>query len=202
LFVPDRFPVFNLLVDEGRYYGFPVFGVPGFKVGLYHHLEETVDPDEMDRECYPRDEDLLREFTERYFPDAAGPTMTLKACMFTNTRDNHFIIDFYPGYPQVSFSAGFSGHGFKFASVIGEILADLAERGMSRHNIELFRLDRFTGRSGVDERQRLTSPHQLPRRTRPGIARRFASQSRGETWDDSQVSTIAEEEKGAIKPFW
>jgi sarcosine oxidase len=145
LFAPDRFPVFNLLVPEGRYYGFPVFGVPGFKFGKYHHLEEQGPPEILSREPTWEDEEVLREFAARYFPWGAGPTTTLKACMFTNTPDKHFIIDLHPQYPQVSFAAGFSGHGYKFASVIGEIMADLAERGQCRHNIGLFSVGRYTG---------------------------------------------------------
>ena len=142
-FRTDNFPVFNLLVDEGRFYGFPVFGVPGFKFGKYHHLEEKVDPETVDREVYDRDEDMLRGFAERYFPDGAGPTMNLQTCMFTNTPDNHFVMDLHPDYPQVSFASPCSGHGFKFASVIGEIMADLAEKGMTRHPIGLFQLERL-----------------------------------------------------------
>jgi sarcosine oxidase len=143
LFQPSTFPVFNCLVDEGRFYGFPVHGVPGFKFGKYHHFEEVVDPDYADRESHRRDEEMLRRFAARYFPDGAGPTMTLKACLFTNTPDGHFVIDLVPGYPQVVVASPCSGHGFKFASVIGEILADLAQRGYSRHDISLFQMDRF-----------------------------------------------------------
>jgi sarcosine oxidase len=142
-FQPDQFPVFNLVVDEGRYYGFPVFGVPGFKFGRYHHRDERVDPETIDRDGRPVDEALLRAFAERYFPDGAGPTMALKVCMFTNTPDEHFLIDRHPEFPQVSFGAGFSGHGFKFCSVVGEILADLATTGSTGHDISLFRLARF-----------------------------------------------------------
>lgn len=145
----DRFPVFNLLVEEGRYYGFPVHGVPGFKVGKYHHFQEHMDADHLERQPRDEDEQMLRAFTDRYFPHASGPTMTLKACMFTNTPDSHFIIDSYPGCPQVSFAAGFSGHGYKFASVIGEILGDLASSGRTRHPIDLFRLDRFANHRSV-----------------------------------------------------
>lgn len=148
-FGQDRFPVFNLLVEEGRYYGFPVHGVPGFKVGKYHHFQEHMDADHMERQPRAEDEQMLRAFTDRYFPQASGPTMTLKACMFTNTPDSYFIIDSYPGYPQVSFAAGFSGHGYKFASVIGEILGDLAISGRTRHPIDLFRLDRFANHRSV-----------------------------------------------------
>jgi sarcosine oxidase len=145
LFTPERFPVFNLMVPEGRYYGFPVHDVPGFKIGLYHHLEERVDPDDFHREATLADEAPLRGATARYFPAANGQTMALRTCMFTNTPDEHFILDLLPEYPQVVVASPCSGHGFKFASVIGEILADLVELGDTRHDIALLRLSRFAG---------------------------------------------------------
>jgi sarcosine oxidase len=143
LFEPDQFPVFLIDVEEGSYYGFPVHDVPGFKFGRYHHLEEPMDPSNTDRSVRPDDESLLRAFAERYFPDGAGPTAMLKACIFTNSPDEHFVLDTLGGSPQVSVFAGESGHGYKFASVIGEILADLATEGSTRHGIGLFRIDRF-----------------------------------------------------------
>lgn len=143
LFAPDTFPVFNLTVDEGRYYGFPVFGIPGFKVGRYHHLNENIDPDSMDREPNDRDEAILRDFTNRYFPAASGPVMTMKSCIFTNTPDEHFIIHRLPGAANVIVASPCSGHGFKFCSVIGEIIADLTIEGATAHDISLFSLDRF-----------------------------------------------------------
>src|SRR5262249_32214790 len=85
LFQPDRFPVFNLQVEEGRYYGFPIFSVPGFKFGRYHHLEQATEADAVDRECHPQDEEILRAFADKYFPAGNGPTMALKTCMFTNS---------------------------------------------------------------------------------------------------------------------
>ena len=138
-----HFPVFYLTVDEGPFYGFSVFGVPGFKVGRYHHLEQPADPDNLDRDVAGRDEAVLRESTAKYFPEASGPTMSLKVCMFTNSPDEHFILDVLEDYPQVAVAAGFSGHGFKFCSVVGEIMADLATQGSTRHDIEMFRLRRF-----------------------------------------------------------
>ncbi len=96
LFTPDRFPVFNLQVEEGRYYGFPVYEVPGFKFGRYHHRGETMPAEAMRREVDAEDEALLRGFGERYFPDGTGATMALRACMFTNTPDEHFILDRHP----------------------------------------------------------------------------------------------------------
>lgn len=170
-FRPEVFPVFNLLVDEGRFYGFPVYGVPGFKFGKYHHLQETVDPDTLDREVHPRDERLLREFAERYFPGGCGPTMDLQTCMFTNTPDNHFVIDRHPECEQVVIASPCSGHGFKFASVIGEIVADLVEIGLTRHDISLFRLDRLrpsvrrtapAGARALDGRARSLRPEIRP----------------------------------------
>ena len=145
-FAVGAFPVFILDVPEGRFYGFPEYGIPGFKVGLYHHRGQVVDPDAWDRaHLEPEDEAALRAGTSRYFPDADGPALTLKACLFTNTPDEHFIIDRLPGTPQVVVVSPCSGHGFKFASVVGEIAADLALDGGTRHDIDMFRIDRFTG---------------------------------------------------------
>jgi sarcosine oxidase len=138
------FPVFNLEVEDGRYYGFPSFLVPGFKFGKYHHLGERVDADTVDREPRPDDEALLRGFAERYFPEGAGATMMLKGCLFTNSPDRHFILDLHPDHPEVAIAAGFSGHGYKFCSVVGEIMADLAQNGQTRHDIEFFRMRRFS----------------------------------------------------------
>ena len=143
LFEPGRFPVFVIDVEEGSYYGFPQHDVPGFKFGWYHHFREPIDPADPDRSTRPDDEAALRAFATRYFPDGAGPTVMLKACMFTNSPDGHFLIGRLSEAPQVSVFAGESGHGYKFASVVGEILADLAIDGATRHDIGLFRLDRF-----------------------------------------------------------
>lgn len=144
LFRPANFPVFNLTVDEGRYYGFPVFSIPGFKVGRYHHREETIDPDSWEREPDNADERILRNFTARYFPAANGPVMTMRSCIFTNTADEHFVIDRLESDGRVIVASPCSGHGFKFCPVVGEILADLAIEGSSRHDISLFRLSRFS----------------------------------------------------------
>ncbi|MCY3797830.1 MAG: N-methyl-L-tryptophan oxidase [Chloroflexi bacterium] len=143
----ESFPVWNGEVEEGRFYGLPEFNpsgrTPGMKLGRYHHLEEVCDPDRVDRSVNPADEAILRGFAERYFPDGAGRTLDMVVCMFTNTPDEHFVLDTLPEAPQVSVAAGFSGHGFKMASVIGEVMADLAQRGETRHDIALHRLSRF-----------------------------------------------------------
>jgi sarcosine oxidase len=143
LYSADSFPAFGVSDGDNLYYGTPVFGVPGLKVGRHHHLEEEVDPDEMAHQPTDRDERVLREFAERFLPEGAGPTMGLQTCIYTNTPDRHFLIDRLPDHPEVVVAGGFSGHGYKFASVVGEITADLASDGHTAHDIDLFSLDRL-----------------------------------------------------------
>lgn len=145
LFELGAFPVFNLEAPEGRFYGCPAYGVPGFKIGKYHHRRENVDPANVDREIHPEDEAVLREGIRRYFPDADGPTMATKTCMFTNSPDQHFVLDTHPEADNVYIAAGFSGHGFKFASVVGEIMTDLALDGGEKYagQLPMFRFARF-----------------------------------------------------------
>jgi sarcosine oxidase len=144
LFEPDRMPVFNLVVDDEHFYGFPAHGIPGFKLGRFDRFGSVADPETIDREPTLADEAPLRAFAERYFPEGAGPTIALKTCLFEPTPDEHFLIDIHPDAPSAVVGAGFSGHGFKFSSVVGEILADLAIDGSTRHDVGLFRLDRFS----------------------------------------------------------
>lgn len=143
LFEPSAFPVFNLALEGEHFYGFPAFGIPGFKLGRYDHFGEGGDPDAIDREPTLADEEPLREFAGRYFPEGAGATIALKTCLFEPSPDEHFLIDLHPETPHAVVAAGFSGHGYKFCSVVGEILADLALDGATRHDIGLFRFDRL-----------------------------------------------------------
>ncbi len=142
-FSVDGFPVFILDVASGSWYGFPTHDGHGLKVGWYHHFGEPIDLDDPDRSTRPDDEAALRAFVEEHLPDAAGPTEMLRACIFTNTPDEHFIIDRLADAPQVVVASPCSGHGYKFCSVVGEITADLVIDGATRHDIGLFRLDRF-----------------------------------------------------------
>jgi len=147
-FQPNTFPVFNMESALGgvveRWYGCPVYGVPGVKFGKYYHRRQAVDPDTMDRNCDAEDERVLREGIARFFPKANGPTMAMKTCMFSLSPDKHFVIDRHPEFPRVTVAAGFSGHGFKFASVVGEILAELALNGGSARfpDLRLFSMTR------------------------------------------------------------
>ena len=147
LFRLGAFPVFYMQDGKDKFYGLPPYGVPGFKFGKYNHLNELVDPNRMDRECHPKDEEVLRRGIRKFFPEADGPTIAMKTCLFENTSDEHFILDQHPQFPQVSIAAGFSGHGFKFCPVVGEIMADLALDGGSKSfDLSLFSLERFRSR--------------------------------------------------------
>jgi sarcosine oxidase len=74
----------------------------------------------------------------------------LKTCLFTNSPDEHFILDRHPHHPEVMLAAGFSGHGYKFCSVVGEIMADLAEKGEAQHDIGFLGLKRFTAAASAE----------------------------------------------------
>ncbi|MDQ4136150.1 MAG: N-methyl-L-tryptophan oxidase [Pseudomonadota bacterium] len=152
-----RFPVG--VVDSGQrpIYVFPEWGVPGFKIGVYHHLGETGHADALSREPNDADEAVLREAMRAYFPEANGPTLSLTCCLFTNTPDEHFVIDTLPGAPQVIVASPCSGHGFKFSSVVGEILADMAADRSSPLDLSFFRLDRL--KNGPQKRGPGTGRH-------------------------------------------
>ena len=144
LFKPQALPIFILDVEEGLFYGFPEYGIPGLKIGEMGKLGRQVDPDDWDRSrIEPEDEALLRSALSRYLPQADGPALSLRTCMFTMTPDEHFVIDTLPGTPEVVVVSPCSGHGFKFSTVVGEIAADLALEGATSHDIEMFRIDRF-----------------------------------------------------------
>ena len=139
-----RFPAF--LVDRAGLaaplYGFPDFG-DGVKAA-FHSLGELTDPAQLDREIdLGRDvEPIVREM-ERWMPGATETFREAKPCMYSLTPDGNFVIDRHPAHANVVLCGGFSGHGFKFAPVIGEIGADLALEGGSNHQIEFLSLRRF-----------------------------------------------------------
>lgn len=144
-YTPENFPVFVVETGDCEHYGFPVNDMPGFKFGRHHHLREDVDPDDFEREPTREDEAVLREFLSEFFPTGAGATLRLETCLYTNTPDTRFVIDTHPDHPQVSVAAGFSGHGFKFSALVGEVLADLVTTGETEHDIEPFGMDRLLG---------------------------------------------------------
>ena len=143
LFREGAFPVFILTAEEGTFYGFPLYEHPGFKLGGPHFAREPMDPREPDRTPSTRQVAYIQDCLARYLPDAAGLPLSLKGCVYTVSPDEDFIIDAVPGAPQAVFASCCSGHGFKFASAIGEILADLSTGLPSPFDLSPFSLSRF-----------------------------------------------------------
>ncbi len=145
-FALGRFPVWAIDRPDGSiYYGFPMMSnsdMPGLKVA-WHGTGPETDPDRVIRHELPGDEESFRPALTQYLPDADGPLLALRTCLYTNSPDHHFIIDRHPLHDNVTIACGFSGHGFKFASVIGELLADLALEGKTALPAEFLRLGRL-----------------------------------------------------------
>ena len=144
LYSSSRFPAF-IVSDESRfYYGFPSFDGKGVKIGR-HDTGYDIDPDKLSYNFgeYPEDEGDVRVLLEKFMPQAAGRFKDGKVCMYTLTPDEHFIIDRHPEYAHVSIAAGFSGHGFKFGSVVGEILGQWTAGDPCPHSVEHFGIRRF-----------------------------------------------------------
>jgi sarcosine oxidase len=142
LFGPDRCPVAVWEYAPDRIFATQPDVGDGLKAGI-HHEGEATDPEHVRREPTAEDEAAMRRLVERYMPDAAGTLREARVCLYTNTPDHHFVIDVHPDHPQVIVASPCSGHGFKFASVIGEILADLATGGGSRFDLAPFSLSRL-----------------------------------------------------------
>ena len=139
-FLPDRFPIYIWEPDDGNwFYGFPVQDDErGVKAAFYRAGGVLTTPETVDREVHDEEIDFLRAYLAEYLPDLASRCVDARACMYTNTPDLHFVISLHPELEQVAIACGFSGHGYKFCSVVGEILADLATEGSTRHPINLF----------------------------------------------------------------
>jgi sarcosine oxidase len=142
-FAPGRFPVFILESRHGMHYGFPASPAGLVKIAKHHHRDETAFPDDPSRPVSADDEALIRAALESHLPAANGPLADSKTCLYTITPDRDFIIDHMPGAPQIIIASPCSGHGFKFAPVIGEILTDLVTDGVTEHDISRFALARF-----------------------------------------------------------
>lgn len=142
-----RQPVFVWQSDpHHQLYGFPAVDGPdgGAKVAFFRG-GAPADPDRLDRTVHPAEVDTMTAHLRRYLPTLAGPHLRAVACMYTTTPDEHFVVGTHPEHPNVVVAAGFSGHGFKFVPVVGEVLAELTLDGVTRHPIDLFDPGRFAG---------------------------------------------------------
>lgn len=121
-FAPERCPIHIWESPAGSYfYGFPDFG-QGVKLAVHHEGEATT-PDAVRREVGAAEVAAMRSRMRTYLPMANGPLRSTAVCLYTNTPDEHFWIDHHPEHPQVLIASPCSGHGFKFASAIGDGLA-------------------------------------------------------------------------------
>ncbi len=146
-FTADRFPVWAIDHDgPGFYYGFPHTpdgsGGPGLKAALHCPGAPTTAA-AAQRDPLPADADEIRAVFTRHLPSGDGPLIEQRTCLYTNTPDGHFIVDHHPAHERVTLACGFSGHGFKFASVMGEVLADLATAEKTDWPIGFLGLSRF-----------------------------------------------------------
>ena len=138
-FAPDRFPVW-IWLDDPCYYGFPVFGEPATKVAQDCGGKPTT-ADTRNFEPDAENAAGVVKFCERYLPRALGPVHLIKTCLYTLTPDRDFVIDALPGHPGAFVAIG-AGHAYKFASVIGRVLSELAIDGNTPSDLSLFGFDR------------------------------------------------------------
>jgi sarcosine oxidase len=139
---PGNLPVFIIDGAHDIAYGFPNIG-SGFKCASHHDSGTWAHADAARQDAGAADEKRMRDFLDAYLPDAAGPLQAMQTCMYTNTPDEDFVLDLHPADQRMAVASPCSGHGFKFASVIGEVLADLAAEGETRHDISRFRIERL-----------------------------------------------------------
>ena len=138
MFAADRFPIWLWDLEDGRaFYGFPDFG-DGPKVARHHGGPETT-ADTVRREVRPEESNEVMEFLKWAMPDHFGPVISHGVCMYTNTPDEHFLIDWHPERKGALIVSPCSGHGFKFSPAIGEAVADLIDGKQPRVALDPFK---------------------------------------------------------------
>jgi sarcosine oxidase len=143
IFQPDQFPIFiRQYVRNHFFYGFPDLG-DGVKVA-FHHEGRQVDPDAISQEVDTEEIAQIRDVLNEYLPDVNGELLSTAVCKYTNTPDEHFVLDYHPEFPQLVVASPCSGHGFKFSAVIGEIIAGMVGGEASQFNLDLFKISRFS----------------------------------------------------------
>lgn len=144
-FAIGNFPIFIWETAAGyELYGFPAQpGPPGGAKVAFFYKGWPADPNNVERTVHPNEVDEMRAALEQYLPGLNGPLLATATCLYTLTPDHHFVIAPHPELPQITIASPCSGHGYKFASVIGEVLADLATTGATPHSLARFDLARF-----------------------------------------------------------
>jgi sarcosine oxidase len=135
------FPVFGIETDGLFVYGFPSLDGRTIKVADHTHGRVAA-PERLDRSLEDDDLTVVRDFIRAHLPGVKPECVRHQVCMYTMTPDEHFILDRHPRHNNVAIAAGFSGHGFKFAPVVGEVMADLTTTGRTRHPIDFLSIHR------------------------------------------------------------
>jgi sarcosine oxidase len=146
-FSADKMPVYCLEDEDGFFYGFPYEKDRGMKIGCHRGdmaFRQCI-PDEHDSQVADEEIAFLQSKINRYLPGSAQSHHMSTTCRFTMTPDEHFIVDKLPGAEQVVYASACSGHGFKFGSVMGEVLGQLVTEGKTAHPIEFLSSARFAG---------------------------------------------------------
>lgn len=136
-------PAFLFETDDGVFYGFPQVDADGIKLAEHSGGSVVADPSYIDRDLDGHDKNRVEAFAERYLLHVSKDLVRHATCMYTMTPDEHFIVDRDAQHPHVAFAAGLSGHGFKFAPVLAEALADLVLEGRTDLPIGFLAADRF-----------------------------------------------------------
>jgi sarcosine oxidase len=140
---PARFPVFiRQAHDIGDVYGFPTLDGVSMKVAR-HHEGDATDPQHALRDAGGSELDPLRRYVKTRLHGVTQRVVRTVTCMYTNTPDGHFAIGLHPEDARITVLSACSGHGFKFAPVVGDIAADLVTGGRTARDISHFLLERF-----------------------------------------------------------
>jgi sarcosine oxidase len=139
-FLPQRHPIYIHEDAEGiQVYGFPAIdGIDGGAKVAFFRRGGVCTPETIDREVHPEEVQAMAAHLSRLLPSLPGRFLRAVPCLYTITPDQHFVIGTHPRHPAVTVACGFSGHGFKFVPVVGEVLADLVINGSTAHPIDLF----------------------------------------------------------------
>ncbi|WDI43135.1 N-methyl-L-tryptophan oxidase [Bremerella sp. P1] len=140
----SQFPVFLLETPQGIYYGFPQLDSEGVKLARHDGGEPIPAADRQHQQEDAADRQAVEAFTAGHLPLLSQNLVRREACMYTVTPDHHFLVGTHPEHEGLHFAAGLSGHGFKFASALGEILCDLAITGQTSSPIEFLSPRRFS----------------------------------------------------------
>ncbi|MBD3646971.1 MAG: FAD-dependent oxidoreductase, partial [Pseudomonadales bacterium] len=139
----DHSPVFLYERGEHTFYGFPSLNDRGVKIGDHSGGRKMRSPKRLKRGIDRKELDESRRFLQEHLPELGTRLTHHTTCMYTMSPDGHFLVGRYPDSERVHLAAGLSGHGFKFASVLGEVLADLTIDGETRHPIDFLNPSRL-----------------------------------------------------------